>query len=79
MDVTKQAPDVKQNQRTRICNRAAEHLENVISLYDFGVFLDILAADSRLRNLLIHACTSFRNLRFADISDTTHQADWNQE
>lgn len=71
--MTKQATAVKQRQRIRICDRAVEHLENVISLYDFGLFLDILVADSYLRNLLINACTSLRNLRFLDISDTTDQ------
>jgi hypothetical protein len=57
--VVEQATTVVQSQRARICDQAEQHLQKVISLYEFGVSLDILVADSRLRNSLVIALKSF--------------------
>uniref|UniRef100_A0A093VIR7 BZIP domain-containing protein n=2 Tax=Talaromyces marneffei TaxID=37727 RepID=A0A093VIR7_TALMA len=50
---------VVQSQRARICDQAEQHLQKVISLYEFGVSLDILAADPRLGNSLVIALKRF--------------------
>ncbi|EED14568.1 hypothetical protein TSTA_040480 [Talaromyces stipitatus ATCC 10500] len=52
-----------QSQRARICYQAERLLEKVISLYDFGVSLDILVADPNLRMLLVNASTNFNAQR----------------
>jgi hypothetical protein len=52
-----------QSQRARICDQAERLLEKVISLYDFGVSLDILIADPNLRMLLVNASKNFNAQR----------------
>jgi hypothetical protein len=54
---------IVQSQRARICDQAERHLEKVISLYDFGVSLDILVADPNLRILLVDASKNFNAQR----------------
>jgi hypothetical protein len=74
-----QATAVVRSQRTQICDQAAEQLEKTISLYDFGVSLGILVADSYLRELLVNASASFHSRRFVDNSDNTEQSYWGQD
>ncbi|KAF3400529.1 hypothetical protein DPV78_005065 [Talaromyces pinophilus] len=52
-----------QSQRARICDQAERLLEKVMTLYDCGVSLDILAADPNLRMLLVNASTNFNAQR----------------
>jgi hypothetical protein len=55
---------VVQSQRIRICDQAEQYLEKALSLYDFGVSLDILVADPHLRGLLEKASMTFNSQRF---------------
>ena len=60
-----------QSQRARICDQAERLLEKVISLYDFGVSLDILVANPNLRIFLVEASKNFDSQR----SIESHGAD----
>lgn len=64
-----QAIALLQNQRARICDQAKWHLEKVLSLYDFGVSLDILEANPNLRNLLMDAYKTFNADRLVKTQD----------
>ena len=62
-DQRRETAALVQSQRARICDQAERLLEKVISLYDFGVSLDILVADQNLRMHLVNASTNFKAQR----------------
>jgi hypothetical protein len=64
--MTQHANLIAQKQRLHLCDQAEQLLQKLISLYDIGISLDILAVDSHLRHLIISALESFKLQRRAE-------------